>query len=96
MIMAALTERLPDVVRVRLLDELGVCVGGESHWTEAEAGAPEIEVDCRIAAREGIWTLYREYATGRALLARMILDAVESDRERFDHFDAKLIGRIKK
>lgn len=96
MIVAALHERTSDEVRLRLLDELGFCVGGESHWTEIEAGSPEIEIDCQIAAREGIWALYQEYASGHAMMARMILDAVDTDRERFAYFDEKLSGRLHK
>ncbi|WP_406446320.1 hypothetical protein OHB14_44875 [Streptomyces sp. NBC_01613] len=96
MIVAALSEETSEAVHIRLLDELISCVGGESRWTEVEAGAPELEVDCQIVAREGIWTLYQEYATGRASMARMILDAVDTDRERFEYFDAKLIDRVRK
>ncbi|MFE3036897.1 hypothetical protein ACFXKY_35245 [Streptomyces canus] len=84
MIMAALGEETSEAVRLRLIDELISCVGGESHWTEVGAGAPELEVDCQIVAREGIWTLNQEYATGRASMARMILDAVDIDRDRFE------------
>lgn len=96
MIVAALGEETSEAVHIRLLDELISCVGGESHWTEVEAGAPELEVDCQIVAREGIWTLYQEYATGRASMARMILDAVDTDRDRFEYFDSKLIDRVRK
>ncbi|MFG2371209.1 hypothetical protein ACGFY9_07000 [Streptomyces sp. NPDC048504] len=96
LIVAALHEEVSDEVRVELLDNLGACVGGESHWTEIEAGSPELEIDCQVAAREGIWTLYQEYATGRASMARMLLDVVETDRERFEYFDAKLIDRVRK
>ena len=96
MIVAALGEETSEAVHIRLLDELISCVGGESHWTEVEAGAPELEVDCQIVAREGIWTLYQEYATGRASMARMILDVVDTDRDRFEYFDSKLIGRVRK
>lgn len=96
MIMAALSEKTSAAVRVQLLDDLGACVGGESHWTEVEAGAPEIAIDCQIAAREGIWTLYQEYATGRAMMARLILEAVDNEPERFAYFDAKLIRRLNK
>ena len=56
----------------------------------------QADEQARIAAREGIWTLYQEYATGHAMLARMILEAVETDPERFRDFDAKLIRRLKK
>jgi hypothetical protein len=96
MIVAALGEETSEAVHIRLLDELGSCLGGESHWTEVEAGAPELQVDCQIVAREGIWTLYQEYATGRASMARMILDVVDTDRERFEYFDSKLIDRVRK
>lgn len=96
MIMAALVEETSEAIHVRLLDELISCIGGESHWTEVEAGAPELEIDCQIAAREGIWALYQEYATGRASMARMILDEVDADRDRFEYFDAKLIDRVRK
>ena len=96
LIVAALQEGLSEAVRLEMLDHLLTCVAGESHWTEVEAGAPEIEIDCQIVAREGIWTLYQEYATGRASMARMLLDVVDSDRERFEYFDAKLIDRVRK
>ncbi|MET8102371.1 hypothetical protein ABZV29_39020 [Streptomyces sp. NPDC005236] len=96
LIAAALQEDLPEAVRVQLLDHLLTCVAGESHWTEVEAGAPEIEVDCQIAAREAIWTLYQEYVTGHAMLARYILEEVDPDQERFSSFDAKLSSRIQK
>ncbi|MFE2580252.1 hypothetical protein [Streptomyces sp. NPDC059378] len=96
LIMAALSEDLSDTLRVKLLAYLISCVGGESHWTEVNAGAPEIEVDCQIAAREGIWQLYQEYATGRADMARIALELVDNDPDRFAHFDAKLIVRFDK
>ncbi|MFI6659934.1 hypothetical protein ACIBL8_30875 [Streptomyces sp. NPDC050523] len=96
LIVAALQEDLSEAVRLELLDHLLTCVAGESHWTEIEAGAPEIEIDCKIAAREGNWTLYQEYATGHAMLARYILEGVDNDRERYAYFDGKLIGRIQK
>lgn len=96
LIVSALHEEISEEVRVELLDDLGACVGGESHWTEIEAGAPELEIDCRIAAREGVWALYREYATGRAALVRPILQVVDEDEDRFAYFDAKLKGRIQK
>lgn len=96
MIVAALSEETSEMVHIRLLDDLISCVGGDSHWTEVEAGAPEIEIDCQIAAREAIWRLYQEYATGRASMARMILDAVDPGRGRFEYFDAKLIDRVRK
>ncbi|MBK3572965.1 hypothetical protein JHN63_03825 [Streptomyces sp. MBT65] len=96
MIIAALQEDLSEPVRLELLEHLLACVAGESHWTEAEAGAPEIDIDCQIAAREGIWTLYQEYATGHAMLARYILEGVDNDQERFAYFDAKLIDRVRK
>ncbi|MER6424071.1 hypothetical protein [Streptomyces sp. NPDC001137] len=96
MIVSALSEETSEEVHIRLLDELISCVGGESHSTEIEAGAPELEVDCQIVAREGTWMLYQEYATGRASMARMILDAVDNDRDRFEYFDSKLIDRVRK
>ncbi|MFG2944580.1 hypothetical protein [Streptomyces adustus] len=96
LIAAALQEDLAEPVRLRLLNDLLTCVAGESHWAEVEEGAPGIEVDCQIAAREAIWTLYQEYATGHAMLARYILEEVDPDEERFSHFDAKLISRVQK
>ncbi|MET8975986.1 hypothetical protein ABZX85_10220 [Streptomyces sp. NPDC004539] len=47
-------------------------------------------------AREGNWTLHQEHATGRASMARMILDTVDTDRERFEYLDLKLIDRVRK
>ncbi|MGY6024198.1 hypothetical protein [Streptomyces spinosirectus] len=96
LIVAALQENLSEAVRLEMLDHLLTCVAGESHWTEIDAGAPEIEIDCQIAAREGIWSLYQEYATGHVMLARYLLEGVDKDRERFAYFDGKLIGRIQK
>ncbi|MFD3455419.1 hypothetical protein ACFWVC_25005 [Streptomyces sp. NPDC058691] len=96
LIMAALSEDLSETLRIKLLGCLIRCVGGESHWTEVEAGAPEIDIACHMAAREGIWSLYREYATGRADMARIALEIVDNDRDRFTYFDTKLIARFDK
>lgn len=55
----------------------------------------DIDIDCQIAAQEGIWNLYQEYATDRAKMARLILEVVDDEPDRFAYFDVKLIGRVK-
>lgn len=95
-ILAALQEDLPRFVRSHLLTVLWRLVTGESHRSEAEAGLPGLEEDCCAAAREGIWPLYHEAASGDVETALDILEFVDPDRQRFENFRSALAARLKR
>ncbi|CAL9412007.1 hypothetical protein SUDANB106_01688 [Streptomyces sp. enrichment culture] len=85
-ILAALAEEPPRFVRGRLLSVLGYLVAGESHRSEAEAGFPDLAEECRRAAGEGLWVLYREAASGDAEAVPDVLEFADPDQRRFHHF----------
>ncbi|MEV7526390.1 hypothetical protein [Streptomyces sp. NPDC091371] len=94
-ILAALAEDLPPFTRSHLLNILWYLVTGESDETEVEAGLPNLEMECRSAAGEGIWLIYNEAASGDSETALDILEFVDSDSVRFEHFRSTVSGRLK-
>ncbi|MEV7228788.1 hypothetical protein AB0M79_17450 [Polymorphospora sp. NPDC051019] len=86
MILAALDEELlTDAARWGLLYLLMVLVLGESEHVEVLSGRPDLELECRDAARDGIPLLYeelrKERVRGRAEYAICILEALGEDRD---------------
>src|ERR1700712_1066210 len=51
-------------VRVQLLELLYQLVAGVTHPEELTRGTGDLAGQCKAAAREGIWTLYRIYQDG--------------------------------
>lgn len=95
-ILAALAEHPPALVRGPLLSMLGFLVTGESHSSEVAAGRPGLDEECAEAAREGIWQLYAEAATGDTEAALDILEFVDPDEERFAFHRARCADRLGK
>lgn len=95
-ILAALAEEPPRFVRGHLLSVLGYLVAGESHRSEVEAGFPDLAEECRTAAHEGLWVLYREAASGDAEAALDVLEFTDPDERRFHHFRSALERRSRK
>ncbi|WP_109777819.1 hypothetical protein [Streptomyces sp. CG 926] len=87
-ILAALTCDLPPFTRAHFLNMLWYLVTGESHSTEVAAGLPELEEECRFAVREGIWLIYKEATSGDSETSFDILEFVDLDSGRFEHFRA--------
>ncbi|MGP2437027.1 hypothetical protein ACTT8P_07000 [Streptomyces sp. JW3] len=85
-ILAALTEELPQFTRGHFLNMLWYLVTGESHSTEVEAGLPDLEMDCLSAVREGLWLVYKEAASGDSETALDILEFADPDVDRFEYF----------
>ncbi|MEU4652774.1 hypothetical protein AB0G32_02290 [Streptomyces sp. NPDC023723] len=84
--LAALTEDLPQYARTHFLNMLWYLVTGESHSTEVEAGLPDLEMDCRSAVREGIWLIYKEATTRDSETALDILEFTDADARRVEDF----------
>ncbi|MFP8907661.1 transposase, partial [Streptomyces atacamensis] len=57
---------------------------------EAEAGFPDLAEECRRAAGEGLWVLYREAASGDAEAVLDVLEFADPDQRRFHHFRSAL------
>ncbi|WP_344329879.1 hypothetical protein [Streptomyces globosus] len=85
-ILAALTEELPQFTRDHFLNMLWYLVTGESHATEVESGRPDLVIECRAAVREGVWLIYKETVSGDAETALDILEFVDRDSIRFAYF----------
>ncbi|MHC6630505.1 hypothetical protein ACYTFC_31160 [Streptomyces globosus] len=85
-ILAALTEELPQFTRDHFLNMLWYLVTGESHATEVESGRPDLEIECRAAVGEGVWLIYKEAVSGDAETALDILEFADRDSIRFEYF----------
>jgi hypothetical protein len=94
-ILAGLGEELEPFVRVQLLEALWRLVTGESHVSEVRAGRAALDDECVGRAREGLWVLYAEAASGDTDTALEVLDSIERDRERFDRFKDSLRDRVR-
>ncbi|MFE9799157.1 hypothetical protein ACWC98_02180 [Streptomyces goshikiensis] len=95
-IIAALSEDLPSFTRSHFLNMLWYLVTGESHATEAEAGLPDLEMECRSAVGEGIWLIYKEAVSGDSETALDILEFADPNSARFEHFRSTIAGRSKR
>ena len=94
---AALTDDLPAAARSWVLWLISEIVNGDTHRSEVEAGRPDLEVRAQELARAGLWLFYRELLHGDPANIRDvvdILDAVETDRDRFEQFRDQVKDRL--
>ncbi len=84
--LAALSGDIPAQARVEFLDLLLWLVSGDGTDFGSAAEGLDLPLLCQQRAREGLWLLYDEVASGRSVEAAgsafEILSVVESDRER--------------
>ncbi len=90
------TDR-PKWVRIQLLELLFQVVSGESAPEERTRGNCDLGDQCRTAAREGLWVLYRifqERELGRA--AKEIIERIDQDPTRLGKLQElnRLNGRV--
>ncbi|OXM74146.1 MULTISPECIES: hypothetical protein [Amycolatopsis] len=91
-ILAALAGPLSDFARVELLDMLAVLVSGDSY-----AGQPaDLGAQCRLKARNGLWTILQVGYEHEAETVADILWAVDPDQPRSSHHTMALGKRIKR
>ncbi|MGY1501115.1 hypothetical protein ACW4TU_31810 [Streptomyces sp. QTS52] len=95
-ILAALTEELAPFVRAHFLVTLLFAVSGESQSSETATGRENLDEECYVKTREGLWVLYREAMSGDTENALDILEIIEEDETRFSHFRTALAGRLVK
>jgi hypothetical protein len=94
---AALTEDLPAAARRKVLWLISEIVNGDTHRSEVEAGRPDLEVRAQEVARAALWLFYRELLHGDPANTQNvvdILDAVETDRARFEQFRDQVKDRL--
>lgn len=84
---AALTQELHPAARHWVLELLFQTTGDEPDDGGIEPGS--LADRSRAAAREGIWLFYDELLHGRSAQADLLLDMVETDRQRYQHFRAQ-------
>ncbi|MFF8592681.1 hypothetical protein ACF061_14755 [Streptomyces sp. NPDC015220] len=95
-ILAALADPLCDTSRNYLLSVLWRVVLGEAHPSEAARGRTHLPQECRLRAREGLPLIFREALTGDSETAIEILEAVDLDDERVDHYRRAAENRKRK
>ncbi|MBA2808701.1 hypothetical protein E0500_015165 [Streptomyces sp. KM273126] len=95
-LVAALGEDLPRGRHRYLLTALWHLVAGDSHRSETEAGQPDLGDECREQARQGLWLYYDEALHGDTGTALDILELVEDDEERLEHFREAVRPRLEK
>ena len=86
---ALVDEGRPGHVRIGILELLFQMVSGEAHESATARGAADLGEQCRSAAREGLWILYRELIAGEAAAAREVLDVIERERARLLEVDRR-------
>ncbi|MCK8498028.1 hypothetical protein [Myxococcus fulvus] len=87
-LMASLVDaKRPMPVRIGILELLFQLTSGESHQSEVDRGNGDLGGQCRAAAREGLWLLYRELVEGEAAAAREVLEVIERTPDRLVMLD---------
>ena len=82
LIAALIPPDRPSWVRAGLLDLLFQLVNGTAHESERVLSDVDLAANCRAAAREGLWVLYRELIDGEQDAAKDVLLEIETDRDR--------------
>ncbi len=85
-LLAALAEPSPGYVRVTCVELLFQIVHGEAHTLEVVAGNAALGAQCRDAAREGLWLLYRELLSEQREGAREVIEVIERSPDRLEHY----------
>ncbi len=85
-LLAALLEPSPSLVRISILELLFQIVSGDSHSEEPDVALGE---KCRLRAREGLWVLYGELKSthfGWREAAAEIIEVIAPDSRRLPSF----------
>jgi hypothetical protein len=93
---AALADELPVAAHQQVLRLIAEIVRGDTHYSEVEAGRPDLAEQAQERARAALWMFYRELLHGvedNAEYAEEILDYVETDRARYELFLAQAKAR---
>ncbi|CAL9640161.1 hypothetical protein SUDANB96_06349 [Streptomyces sp. enrichment culture] len=85
-ILAALAGPLPDAVRRYLVTFLWHLVAGDPHPVEVAHGRTHLDRECQLRAREGLALILREAVSGERETAVDILELVDLDGDRVEHY----------
>jgi hypothetical protein len=86
-LLAALaTPERPRFVRIGILELLFQIVNGVTHEDERNRGLGDIDARCKMAARYGLWLLYREVLVGEKAAAIEVLRAIDDNETRLSSF----------
>ncbi|MBO3744201.1 hypothetical protein [Actinoplanes flavus] len=85
-ILAALAGDMTDFAEVELIWLLESLVSGDSHYSEEALGRPDLGLDCRTLAREGIWVIHRYVFGHNREEAGNVLSIIEFDGPRRDYY----------
>jgi hypothetical protein len=85
-ILAALAGPLPDTTRGYLVTLLWHLVAGDPHPSEEAHGRIHLDRECQLRAREGLALILREAVCGERETAIDILELVDLDNRRVDHY----------
>lgn len=90
-ILAAYAENPPVWVESEFLNALHNIILGEPHRSELELGNFDLVDRCIQRARDGIWVLYSRLSRFNADFLIDILDAIDTDRERFEAYRTEFL-----
>lgn len=82
-LVAALSGTVDERARDFVVELLFQLVAGEAHEEVVARGHADLGDQCRARAREGLWTLYRNYFGACKLQVGDILERIETDRARW-------------
>jgi hypothetical protein len=85
-ILAALAGPLTDAARSSLVTLLWHLVAGDPHPVEEAHGRTHLDQECRLRAREGLALILREAVSGERETAIDILELVDLDSDRVEHY----------
>jgi hypothetical protein len=71
-----------DYVKIYILELLFQIVSGSTHELETARGLTNIDKECHILAKQGLWLLYREYISGESEAAKEIINVIDDDNFR--------------
>ncbi|QNE77748.1 hypothetical protein F0344_26945 [Streptomyces finlayi] len=92
-LLAALLDEMSADARDAVVELLLQIVMGESAKDEIALGNTNLGDQCRAAARNGLWLVYRELGTRRRETAEAILEHIEDDKPRLAAYLAGVRGK---
>lgn len=88
-ILAALGGPVLDFPRGQLIAVLWYIASGDSHSSEIALGRSRLGDECRLKAREGIWTILHHAVNRKDQTAFDILSLIDLDQRRSDYYSSK-------
>ncbi|WP_299542243.1 hypothetical protein [uncultured Streptomyces sp.] len=92
-LLAGLLDEMSADARDAVVELLLQIVTGESDKDEVALGNADLGDQCRAAARNGLWLVYRELGTRRREMAEAVLEHIENDKPRLAAYLAGLRGK---